>query len=190
MFSYKLNDDAELQLLTPRHAEQIFTLVERNREYLRQWLPWVDDMVSVDDSREARRRGLERFAINGAFDAGIWYREELVGVIGFHQIDWNNRKTAIGYWIAEDFQGKGLMTLACRAMVDHAFESFTLNRVEIKAATLNTRSRAIPERLAFKHEGTLRQSELLYDRYVDMEVYSILFEEWVQQRTDKSSDEG
>jgi RimJ/RimL family protein N-acetyltransferase len=79
--------------------------------------------------------------------AGIWYEGRLAGVIGYHALDWENRTTEVGYWLGEEQQGKGLVTAACRALVDHAFGELGLNRVVISCATENKKSCAIPERL-------------------------------------------
>ena len=62
--------------------------------------------------------------------------------------------------------------------MDHAFSVWDLNRVEIRAAPENLRSRAIPERLGFTEEGTLRQAERVGDRYLDNTVYAVLAEDW------------
>lgn len=75
-------------------------------------------------------------------------------------------------------QGKGLMTKACETLVRHAFEDLGLNRVEIRAAVDNRKSRAIPERLGFQQEGVLRDAEWLYDRYADLVVYAMLAKDW------------
>ncbi len=66
------------------------------------------------------------------------------------------------------------MTAAVRLLVDHALTVWQLNRVEIHAVTGNRRSRAIPERLGFREEGTLRQAQLVNGRYLDCVVYSAL----------------
>ena len=70
------------------------------------------------------------------------------------------------------------MTAAVSALVRHGFRALKLNRIEIRAGVRNRRSRAIPERLGFRHEGTLRQAERLADRYVDHAVYGMLAGEW------------
>jgi ribosomal-protein-serine acetyltransferase len=97
-----------------------------------------------------------------------------VGVCGYHQIDWENRSTSIGYWIAESAQGAGTVTRAVQALVDNAFGTWRLHRVEIQAGAENQRSRAIPERLGFTREGVLRHAELVGTRYVDHVVYALL----------------
>ena len=70
------------------------------------------------------------------------------------------------------------MTMACRAVLDYAFGELGLNRVEIWCAVDNARSRAIPERLGFTHEGTTRQSQWLSDHHVDEAVYGRLASDW------------
>lgn len=180
MFRYQLAEGAELRLLERRHAESLFALTDRNRAYLREWLPWVDGTTSAVDTTLFIGHCLQEFADNKGFQAGVWYHDELAGTIGFVDIDWDDRKAEIGYWLGETFQGKGLMTRACRAVVDHALMDLGLNRVEIVCATGNVKSRAIPERLGFVQEGILRQAEWLYDHFVDHVVYAMLARDWTR----------
>jgi ribosomal-protein-serine acetyltransferase len=183
MFSHKLNENTELRLLEERHAQELTDLTDRNREHLRAWLPWVDTNRTVEDRQNFIRGALKQFAGNQGFTAGIWHEGRLAGVIGYHSIDWENRTTAVGYWLSEELQGRGLLTAACRAMVDHAFEELELNRVSITCATENMKSCAIPERLGFRQEGVVRQAEWLYDHFVDHVLYATLVGEWQTQRS-------
>ncbi|MNJ40026.1 putative ribosomal N-acetyltransferase YdaF [compost metagenome] len=70
------------------------------------------------------------------------------------------------------------MTSSCKAVINYVFHELSLNRVEIRAAVQNSKSRAIPERLNFCNEGIIRQAEWLYDHYVDYVVYGMLKEDW------------
>src|SRR5699024_9029681 len=147
MFYFKLDDDSELRLLESRHAENLFWLTDKSRNYLREWLSWVDFTKEVSNSQEFIEGTLKQFGNNNGFQAGIWYKGELAGVIGLHGISWANNSTSIGYWLGEDFQGKGLITLACRSVIDYCFNDLKLKRIEIRVATENHKSQAIPERL-------------------------------------------
>ncbi len=178
MTRFGIDGEAELRLLKEQHAEELFALMNLNREYLQQWLPWLGTHTSLEDTRDFIRGSLEQFANNNGFHLGIWFRGRLAGVIGYHKIDWINRATSIGYWLGASFQGRGLMTRACRTLVDYAFNGFGLNRVEIRCAVENKKSRAIPERLGFREEGIIRQAEWLYDRFVDHVIYGMLASEW------------
>lgn len=99
-------------------------------------------------------------------------------MIGFHQVDWDNRSTSIGCWIGEKHQGRGVATNSCRALMDIAFHEYHLNRVEIQCAVTNHRSRSIPEKLGFVLEGCRREAEWLYDHFVDHAVYGMLSRDW------------
>ncbi len=183
MFAHKLGENTELRLLEERHAEELTNLTDRNRVHLRAWLPWVDGSRTVEDRKNFIRGALKQFAGNNGFQAGIWHEERLVGVVGHHGIDWENRSTSLGYWLGEGSQGQGFATAACRALVDHAFRELGLNRVTIACATENKKSCAIPERLGFRREGVQRQAEWLYDRFVDHVVYAALASEWRARRS-------
>lgn len=183
MFGYRLDDETELRLLEERHAQELFALTDQNRAHLRQWLPWVESVQAADDSKRFIKSALEQFASNRGFHTGIWYRGQLAGVLGLHPINWASRHTSMGYWLGAEFEGKGLMTKACRAVADHVFRELKLNRLEIRCAVENTKSRAIPERLGFAQEGVIRQAEWLYDHYVDLVVYGMLASEWSRAKT-------
>lgn len=186
MFSYIINDNVQLKLLENSHAEELFQLTDHNRMYLREWLAWVDEIKSVEQSRDFIQHSLNLFANHNGFSAGIFYKDRLVGCIGLHHIDWRNRKTSIGYWLSEEYQGKGIMTKACTAVIHYIFHDLSLNRVEIRAAEQNLKSRAIPERLNFVLEGKERKAEWLYDRFIDHVIYGMLQEEWNSENVRKT----
>lgn len=180
MFHAAIRDDVELRLIEEHHTEEVFRVTDLNRRYLRRWLPWVDSVKSPEDTRAFIRSSLQQFAENAGFQAGIWVRKQFAGVVGHHRIDRLNRRVELGYWIAEGFQGRGIMTDACRYVVRHAFGEYLLHRVEVRCAAGNRKSQAIPERLGFTQEGTLRQAEWLYDHYVDLVIYGMLASEWIE----------
>jgi ribosomal-protein-serine acetyltransferase len=178
LVNYQLDNDTYLKLLTYEDSEELFTLTNSCRKYLRKWLPWVDFTTSVEDSNSFIQLAMSKSSTNNGFETGIWYKEKFAGVIGFHSVDWSNKKTTIGYWLGEPFQGNGIMTKACAAYVNYAFNELNLNRVEIRCAVENSKSRAIPERLGFTNEGTAREAEWLSDHFVDHIVYGLLVRDW------------
>lgn len=181
-FPMTAGPDLELRLLEEADAEELFALVDANRAYLREWLPWLDQNTEVEHTRAFIRATQKQYADRNGFTCGIRRRGRLVGVVGLHGIDWPNLKTSIGYWVAEAHQGHGIVTRSCAALLPHLFEELGLNRVEIACAPGNARSAAIPERLGFTREGLLRQRERLYDRFVDHVEYGLLAAEWRQRR--------
>ena len=165
MFGYEVNEHVTLKILEEREAEQLFKLVDSNRDYLGEFLPFIQS-------------ALEQFTRCDGFHCGIWYDDELVGVIGLHYLDLVNKRTSIGYYLAKHFQKKGIMTACTKVLIRYVFEEFDINRVEIQMSTRNPKSKAIPERLGFTQEGVLRSNERLRGEFSDSYVYSLLREEY------------
>jgi ribosomal-protein-serine acetyltransferase len=178
VFVYKIDNKVALRLVEVRDAEEIFALTDVSREYLRQWLPWVDSTKEVNDTKSWIKAARKSYAENEGMTTVILYKEKIAGVAGFNSIDWTNKIAYIGYWLAENNQGNGIMTKVSKSLTDYAINELKLNRVDIRAAAENKKSRAIPERIGFVKEGRIRQAEMLNDHYVDHIVYGMLAEDW------------
>jgi ribosomal-protein-serine acetyltransferase len=181
VFTLSLDERTCLRLLEESDAEQLYAVVVANRDYLAPWMPWAPKQTP-ENTLEFIRSSRKQLGENQGFQAAIIEDGRIVGVIGFHRVDWENLSTSIGYWIAEAGQGRGTVTRAVAALVDHAFGVWNLNRVEIHAGVENERSRAIPRRLGFVEEGVLRQVERLGDRFIDHVVYAVLAQDWPRSR--------
>jgi ribosomal-protein-serine acetyltransferase len=183
MFSYKIDDDAELRLIELRHAEELNALVTDNFEHIKEWSAWLTDQERpIERTREWVGQNLIRFAGNEGFTIGIWHEGALAGQIDYANLDWRNRQAEIGYWLGAAFQGKGLVTRACRVLINHAFHELKLNRLYMRCAVENRKSRKIPEKLGFRQEGILRRSNWLHDHFVDDVIYALLADEWPDER--------
>jgi ribosomal-protein-serine acetyltransferase len=178
MYNYTVNDDIELKLLRKNDAEKLFQLVNSCREYLRKWLPWVDATKSCEDTKVFIQNTIKQFASNDGFQVGIWYKNELAGVIGYNGMNRKSNSIKIGYWLGEKFIRKGIMTKVCKVFVDYAFTDLNVNQVEIRCAVDNHKSRAIPEKLGFTNKEVLNNSEWLYDHYVNHIIYVISKKDW------------
>jgi ribosomal-protein-serine acetyltransferase len=178
LFPLQIDQDVRLNLLQPRHAVELFKLVVSNRNHLREWLPFVDDYQSIIAAKQFITRNREESRGTTCLAVGVVVGEILAGVVTYDYIDWSNRSALIGFWLGKSFQGRGIMTRTCNALVDLAFSELGLNRVEIICALENRRCRLVPERLGFRQEGVSRQSEWLYDHFVDTVSYGMLASDW------------
>lgn len=174
----KIDDTISLELIDYHHAESLYELVKANRTYLRVWLPWVDYMRTIDDFRRYINNSKQRHASHVETGYVIMANRAMIGRIGLYNIDLHNRNASIGYWVDQQWQGKGVITNACRALIRYAFKNLMLNRIEIRCGIENYKSQAIPERLGFKKEGVIRQAEFVNNRFIDLYVYSLLTKEW------------
>jgi len=172
----EVTDDCYLRSLEEADAEELYGLVEANRSYLAEWMPWAAGQT-LEATAEFIRKTRKQLEDNDGLQGALVLGGQIVGAGGLLGVEWEARKTGIGYWLAEEHQGRGLMTRAVQAMTDYAFDQLELNRVEIQAGTDNRRSRAIPERLGFQQEGVLRDYERVGDRYLDIVVYALLVRE-------------
>ncbi|MBJ8075282.1 GNAT family N-acetyltransferase [Bacillus cereus group sp. N12] len=178
MFIYQIDENITLKKLELKDAKELFELIYSSRNYLREWLPWVDTNQTVEDSEEYIKSTLQQYAENSGLRAGIYYKGNLVGEIGYYGINPLHKCASIGYWLGKEFQGKGLVTKACKVLLEYAFRELNLNRIEIRVASENYKSKAIAKRLGFTYEGCIRQNMWLYDHYVDHIVFGILKEEF------------
>jgi ribosomal-protein-serine acetyltransferase len=173
-----VDDETQLRQLEPRDAVALFHLIDRSRPYLRQWLPWIDENGALADTQFFIADAILQRNRNEGLHTGLWHRGELAGVVGLHHIDWSNQSASIGYYLGEAYQGKGLMTQACRVLMAHAFDTLNLHRVEIRSAPGNLKSRAIAVRLGFVEDGRIREAAYINGRYVDLLIYSKLAAEY------------
>lgn len=166
-------DSLGVRPLETEDATELHALIEANRPHLARWLPWAAGQ-DLNGTERFIAEAEGQFARDDGFQAKIVPEGEIVGVVGFHAIDWINRNTSLGYWLAADAQGEGTMTTVVSSLLDHVFYEWELHRLEIHCAPENTRSRAIPERLGFREEARLRETELIAGRYLDSVVYGLL----------------
>lgn len=178
MFTLKVDQEIELWLFQPQDSVRLFQLIQENREHFCRWLPWMAQITSPYQLVTIIPVWLKQFAENNGLHAGIIYYGELVGGVGLHQIDWANRNTSIGYYLAKNAEGRGIMIRTVHALLNYIFFDLELNRVEIRCGEKNVKSRAIPEKLGFVMEGKIREGEKLLNGYHDLILYSMLARDW------------
>jgi ribosomal-protein-serine acetyltransferase len=171
---FEINRHLKLEAINLSMAPVIFETIERDRNYLQPWLPFVASTLKLSDT-EAFIRGISAQPQNRKDEIyAIWFKDEFAGLIGFKDTDWINRKTELGYWLAEKMQGKGIVTACAEKLIRYTFQKLKLNRIQIKTAVGNSKSAAIPKRLGFVFEGVERAGEKHNQNYLDLEVYSLL----------------
>ena len=173
----RITDDAVLRPFEESDAAELTAVVQANREHLARWLPWATDYGYIDSTEYISRKVAQLSADDG-FEGAIVVDGRIVGAAGFHAIDRVNHSTSIGYWLAAEAEGRGLMTATVRALLDHAFATLGLHRVIIEVVVDNIRSQSIPERLGFTREATLREAKLLHGTYEDAYLYAMLAPDW------------
>lgn len=180
--SLRLSIDAETELvpLNCAGAPEFMALIDRSRPYLREWLAWLDSTRTLAELEGFIDSTTRELAEGKGYALWIRHRGTIVGIVHLREISQANRKATIGYWVGEQHRGRGFARRATRAICDYGFRQLGLNRIEIRCATGNTASQAVPVALGFQREGVLRDNECLYDHFVDHVVYGMLAGEWAQ----------
>jgi len=178
MLAYPLGDGAELAGLEPWHAEQFLETMDRCREHLKPEIPASHIVFTVDDARQYLQRWADAHAIDNRHLFGIWLHGKIVGCVQLFNFDRGLGTCEIGVWVTPEVQGRGLVTTACRAVIDWAIRVRGMSRVQWTNNPTNVRSRAVAQRLGMTREGLLRSQWKVGDVRKDSEVWSILAEEW------------
>lgn len=175
------NERLSLRPVRVEDAEVVFRIIDAQRDYLGQWLPWVRHTQTIIPLRQFIRESI-RFNSGGQrLTWFIWFDEQIVGSVSIVRVDHANSAAEIGYWLSREYQGQGIMTRAVAAVMRHAFRQMQLNRLVIKAPVDNHRSCAVAERLGFRREGVLRQALQLNGHWHDLALYARLRDNWLAQ---------
>ena len=161
-------------------AAPIFEIIDRDREYLAEFLPWVEDMGTVEDEAEFVEITMSRPTTGSDARASfvIEYQSEIAGIIEVRLTNPPARIGTIGYWLAEPMQRKGIMTRSCEAVTAHGFAEMDLRRIEIYADPENPKSRAIPLRLGYSEDGVVPYTMPISGKTQPMAAYSMTAENW------------
>ncbi|MDH3493182.1 MAG: GNAT family N-acetyltransferase [Acidobacteriota bacterium] len=176
--SYKVDDDIKLTYPLELNAAELARVVSESNEFLNRWVPWAKLGFTQEDALVHIQFLNEMFTKNSNFWVFINFQGSIAGGIGLNRFDLDNQATDLGYWLAENRQGHGIVTRACSAMIEYVFDDLGYNRIELRTSPDNDRSVAVANRLGFSREGVLRQAEVINNEYRDLELYSLLRHEW------------
>lgn len=164
-----------LKELEIEDAGHIFKAIDSQRVYLGEWLPFVEFTKTVKDSLDYVNSVVTMPEDCKEWQFAVFCGNDFAGLAGFKGTDRLNRKSEIGYWLREEFQGRGIMTDSVRALIRFGFSELDLNRIQIKCARNNVKSNKIPQRLGFTFEGIERDSEFVKDGvFRDANVWSLI----------------
>lgn len=169
-----------LRCYNPADAPLLAASITESLEHLLPWMPWAAaEPEPLQTKIERLRRFRANFDLGQDYIYGIFNPQEnrLLGGTGLHTRIGNNA-LEIGYWIHKDYIGRGYATETSAALAKVAFEVNQVERVEIHCAVENVRSAAVPRKLGFQHEATLKNRCFANGRNCDQMVWSIFAEEY------------
>ncbi|TGX97070.1 N-acetyltransferase [Hominisplanchenecus murintestinalis] len=115
---------------------------------------------------------------NETFAFAITVNNMVIGSIGIFRQGNIHRQTAeLGYYIAEEYWGKGIMTEAVKQICEYVFANSDIIRIYAEPFAYNIASCRALEKAGFQYEGTLRSNAVKNGKVIDMKMYSLLKEE-------------
>lgn len=148
-----------IRCYSPADAPLLKATIDGSLDHLRPFMPWVrDEPQPVEKKAALLRKFRGEFDLDHGYVYGIFDPDEsqLLGGTGFHK-RLEPGALEIGYWVRAADERRGLITESTSALIRVAFEIVHVRRLEIRVNPENTRSAAIPARLGFRHDGTIRQ---------------------------------
>ena len=103
---------------------------------------------------------------------------KLIGIIGLH-IDEEHQKAELGYWLGKDFWGKGYLAEGLKAVIKYSFTELNLNKIAATHFLFNPNSGKVMQKAGMKLEGLQRQEYLQNGKFLDVNRYSILKEDFI-----------
>ncbi len=178
MISAELKDGIVIKIIERRHAPAMLDFVNRSRDFFAPWIPFVSRTHELAEVEALIRRYLDNLAAGTGVFYGLWDGSRMIALVLIKDIDETAKRAEIGYMIDEAYARRGLVTAACRMMIDFLFGELGMNKIVICCDPENGSSRALAERLGFKHEGSLRADAVINGRLRDTAHYGLLREEY------------
>lgn len=174
MSRISVNNDLILQVPNATNdVDKIYPLVNNSRGTLAKWLPWA-----LTETREIQQKFFEQnlidFKKHKSVCFGILYQNHYAGLIGFNTIDYNLQQSEIGYWLADEFVGHGIMHDALLALVNYGFNEYQLKKIILKIAVDNKRSNQVAINAGFKLNRVIKNGLKLNDGFHDENEWILL----------------
>ena len=188
--SQSLSDDIQPSIsdgsitLRSFNLADVLSLFEAARESIDEaspWLPWCHRDYTMEESLEWILGCTKSWAAGSEYDFAIVDNQThtLVGGVGINQLDRQNSRANLGYWVRTGWGRRGIATSAARMAAIFSFQTLKLARLEITVAAANKASRRVAEKLGAKYEGRLPQNPTNREPQ-DARLYTLHSNQWMR----------
>ena len=167
-----------IRMPMPGDGKAVFEAQQASLKEMLPWIHWAHYQTSMDQAEQGVRYAHEQYLKKKDLRLHLFLKQtgQFIGSSGLHQIQWSVPRMEIGYWMDTRHSGKGYMTEAVRGLTGFAFQELGVHRLEILCDPDNHASRAIPEKIGYTLEATLKQNTVSADgrSYRDTCLYAML----------------
>lgn len=167
-----------LKLASPENATDYLQYYQDNKEYLRRFEPARDkDFYTLEGQRRTLEESYRNYLNGLAINFGIYLENKLIGKVQISNLIYGGFRSAnLGYALHKDFEGKGIMQDALKAVVDYAFSDLMLHRLEASTLLDNVRSQKTLELQGFRKVGLNEKYLLINGKWQDHYTFSLVKE--------------
>lgn len=142
-----------------------------------RYVTW-DAHQSLEDTKKFINYALDSYKVGAPEPMAIILKDDpkqrMIGSVGLIPASPKNRTFELGYIIAEEYWGKGIVAEAAKPLINFGFKHFAMQRLQCRCDILNPQSSRVMEKLGMQYEGTLKASMYLKGKPRDMHIYSIV----------------
>lgn len=167
----KVSESIELKALLLTDSEMIHQVKEQNRAHLAPWHDWATKKECLQDTQNFIISTQKEAAEGISLSLGVFYQDQFIGMLGFNKLDATMKQAEMGYWLAEKYTQKGIMTTSAKALIKYGIDVLEIRRFSIDCAVHNIKSQKVAERLGFCYEKLLPKNEKVGEMYFDHKRY-------------------
>lgn len=173
-YYFQLSDTEKVSLVFPdeKYADDLFTIIDKERDRLMAFLPWASQMINVSDEEKFLRYAKEKMQKQELFLLIILVNQQAVGMIDFHNFNQITKQAEVGYWLSEKYEKRGIMSKSLRWLMAYGFNSLKLKKIEIQVDKKNNNSLKIPRRLGFSEDKIIKNFTYYNGLHHDFVIFS------------------
>lgn len=173
-FKTHIKDDLYLVYPEIRMAQELFTLIDSDRDQLRTFLDFVDDVVDASSQVDYFKSKLDGVAKQTDALFFIAIEDTIIGCADLHDITLSTRQADIGYWLHSSYQRQGIISSVVNKLCEYGFLNLNLNRLNLVIDTQNVPSNRVALKNSFIFSGVQEDDVLLHGSLRDMNYYYLL----------------
>lgn len=163
-----IGDSIILEKLSEFHADDLYEVLDNNREHISKWLPWLTAEYTIDDLNEFIELKHEEFLNDENFPFVIIDKEsdKILGSIELFKR--NSGSMEFGYYLDKNTQGRGIISQAIALLEEFIFNETNIMRLNISTEVVNAKSAMVAKRNGYLFEGLIYNKRLKDNIAFDM----------------------
>ena len=151
-------DHLTIKPIDPNEYQEYYQLLQSNRTRLTRYFPvTIKKIKSPIHAQSHLKECIEKKDNAELYPFGIYHRQKLIGWISIKTIRWEQKECELGYYIGNEYEGKGIITTAIAQVTEFCFDALQMQKIFLRIGTDNHASQRVAEKNGFTQEKILKQ---------------------------------